>query len=348
MSMTDAGEAQVLAGDDESQVNGLMALLNGKEQPIEGPSEDRVDDPDRDEPQEKRVESNTDVDEPEDKAEPKEKAAASLDDFIEIPGEDGAEPTKIAVKDAIESHKQWHALEAQKEQIVERVETEARTRAQGMSQRAEQEMTNIRHHLDAVLQIIQPPQPPSSQMLVPGSQYYNPDQYHLERANYEQAMTRFNQVRQQADTLANGAKQLEQRRNAENSDVEWAKLQRAYPEFADPAKAEATRSMLVSELGKHYKVTPEKLNGITNHEFFLIARDAIAYKNLKRDAPTTQKKIEARATVTKPKQEARADRDRDSTGKYQSDAYSRFQKSKSDDDAAAVFQGLFKAKRTAR
>lgn len=210
-------------------------------------------------------------------AENEQEAAAQApeDQEFEIPDPDGGEPRKVTLSELLDAEREYTAFKEERASILSRVQHEATQEAQGMVQQTREAMTNISHHLRAVLQHIQPPQPPPLDMLQPQSQRYDPDGYHLARAQFEAAMERYNFIGQAAKDIATRQAGLD----AARDEREFKALTPHWPEFTDPVKGQAVQTEFMAAMNKHYGYSPEELDrSLTDHRNALVARDALKWR----------------------------------------------------------------------
>lgn len=321
----------------------LSAVMAPDSQDVDAPEPKRAAD-DLDEPDQIDREDD-DREAPEEKAAPEAVKAdpADADDYLEIEGEDGAEPTKLKVSEVYEGYKQFKAIEAQKTEIVERVQREAVQEATRRLSEIEAAGKQTGYMMQAALQLLRPPSPPD-----PRDQKYEYDQrqYQIDMYNYQQGMAQHQQAQELSKQLLTQAQHAAARAQDERETVELHKLNRAWPEFGQ----RETMEKFVSDMGKAYGFSAQELDEVmTDHRQALVARDALAYRAMKAQSGDVKAKVEARAPkLVRSKQEAKgsADKARDTKGRYAAnDALTRLQKSNSDDDAAAYFAGLIKANR---
>lgn len=321
-------------------------LLNA----VMGPDTHDLDD--KAKPEAERIQENTDIDreeaEPEVEAKEQDKAEpeAAAEDEIEIPGEDGAEPTRLKLAEVLDGYREFKAIEARKAEVIERVEREATERVTTHLRQVEHFSKQTATQIQAAMQVLQPPRPPSADALLdPSSPQYDPDRYHREFARYQGAMASFQQAQGVARDLLARAEQAASDATAARETAELNKLQRAWPEFRD----RATIDKFVSDAGKEYGYTPDELDAsLTDHRNALVLRDALAFRAMKATGADVKQKVEKAAPkLVRSKQEAKSQsaQARDTKGQYTSDALSRLRKSHSDDDAAAFFAGLVKSGR---
>lgn len=295
-----------------------------------------------------------DIEEPgeveEERAEPeakaKEEEAAPEEDEIEIPSEDGKEPTRVKVADLVQKAQEFDRIESQKAQILDQVERQAVEIATGQLRQVEQHSRQVGTMLQAALQMLQPPQPPNADaMLNPASPQYDPDGYHRQYAAYQSAQQSFGRAQQYSQQLLERAQQADAQAKEIRETRELQRLQREWPQFGEP---EVTNKF-VSDMTKAYGFTAQELDDVlVDHRQALVARDALAFRAMKAQSGDVRAKVEAKAPkLVRSKQEAKGSsaQARDTKGQYASEAKARLAKSNSDDDAAAFFTGLVKAGR---
>jgi hypothetical protein len=274
-----------------------------------------------------------------DKAEPDE-------DEIEIAGEEGQEPKRLKVADLVEKAQAYERIEAQKAQIIERVEQEAVSQATQRLRQVEQVGQQTAYMLQAALQMLGEPQPPNAEaMLNPSSPQYDPDGYHRAYAQYQRASQQYGQARQLGSQLVQQAQTAQAQANEHRETLELQRLTRAWPEFGQ----RETLDKFVNDMGKSYGFSAEELDAVlTDHRQALVARDALAYRAMKAQSGDVKAKVEAKAPkLVRSKQEAKGSpaQARDQKGQFAQNALGRLKQTNSDDDAAAFFTGLVKAGR---
>lgn len=271
-------------------------------------------------------------------------AAASEDDYVEIPGEDGKEPTKVKLADMLAGYQEYQRFEAQKGEIVDRIEREATHHATERLKVVEQSGQQMATMIHAALQLLQAPQAPSTDMLNPSSQNYNPDGYHMAFANYQRATAQHQQAQGLAQQLMGQATQAQQQAKEANEAAQLRALQKAWPEFT----RQETVNKFVDDMGKAYGFSPQELDDVlVDHRQALVARDALAFRAMKAKSGAVKAKVEARAPkIVRSGSSSKAVTERDGkSGKFVSGALAELKKSNSDHAAAAYFAGLAKAGR---
>lgn len=330
--------------------NFLIGAVMGEEQSLQHTDISQSEDVDREdeiEDDEPRAEGEQE-EQPKQtaKAEP-DKAVAPEEDEIEIPGEEGQEPTRVKVADVLRKAQEFDLIESQKTEIVERVQREA-------VEIATQRLTQIEHAgrqtaymVQAALQMLQAPQPPNADlMLNPSSPQYDPDGYHRQFAHYQRASQQFQTAQGLGQQLMQQAQQAEAQAKDVREGRELESLKRAWPEFAQ----EATLNKFVEDMGKAYGFSLQELDDVlVDHRQALVARDALAFRAMKAQSGDVKAKVEAKAPkLVRSKQEAKASspqRTRDASGQFVSGALADLKKTNSDEAATRLFAGLIKAGR---
>ena len=147
---------------------------------------------------------------------------------------------------------------------------------------------------------------------------------------HQQAFQTFQQHKQMESEKQTGEtqKQFQERVQKERDN-----LFNAWPVLKDPEKGKQAWDGLITGATKYYPFQPEEVNGMTDHRFALVLKDAVAYRKLKEAAPSVK------ADVRKPAiQDGRRP-----TGKVpnqQKVQSERFNQTRSMDDAVAVLKNL--------
>lgn len=296
------------------------------------------------------IEGDKEEAELETKVEAKTEEPADEEEYLEIEGENGAEPTKLKVVEVYEGYRQFKEIEAQKTEIVERVEREAVEQATQRLGQVENAAKQTAYMIQGALQLLQAPQPPNAEaMLNPASPQYDPDGYHRQFANYQRAHGQFQQAQGLGKQLLEQAQAAQQRVTEERETRELNLLNRAWPEFSKGDTVEKFVGDMVKEYGA-LGVTKDNLDdALTHHWMALVARDALAYRAMKAQSGDVKAKVEAKAPkLVRSKQEAKGgaqQRDRGGDGKFVAGTYQRAMKSGSDQDWANHFAALSKAGR---
>jgi len=149
--------------------------------------------------------------------------------------------------------------------------------------------------------------------------------------DHQQAFQAFQQNKEQEDQRKAGETQKQmQERIARERDA----LFESWPVLKDPVKGQQAWNGLVTGATQYYpKLTAEEINGLQDHRFVQVLKDAVAYRKIKDAAPKVQ------ADVRKPaiQDGRRAPSKVPGAQKMQSE---RFSQTRSLDDAAAVLKNL--------
>lgn len=336
--------------DGDEEALGLLSALRGNEPSLDATDTSNVDEIQPEALQVKSPEDLPATDDAGDKQPAKgaEKPETSLDDIIEIEGEEGQEPTKVVLKDAIEGYQNWQKFESQQAEIVHRVETQAIERATNYVKAHVERVDEIDRQLEAVLEVIKPPQMPDARLKDPNSPYYNPDEYNLLRDRYDQAIENYKKVQNYAQGIKDYRGKHSANEAAAAETRQLAALSKAWPEWSDPVKGEATQRDVANKMYRHYGLTVADAEKLDKAGYFLALKDALAFREMQSSAPKTKQTIEAKAAriVKSGGQRAPATQRDKANGQFvASDALTRLRKSHSDADATAFFEGHFAKQR---
>lgn len=333
--------AAVMAPSGEAERPGLSKI----------DAQDVTNDADDTDETEQDIEAPGEVDREE--GEPQAKQAveeAPGEDEVEVPGEDGKEPTRLPLKDVLAGYQEYKRIEAQKGEVVHQAREAAAAEVREHYKQVGEFTQRTQSYLRAAMQMLQPPQapkPPDPSLM--DSDYTAWEQanarFQQEQYSYAQRVEQWRQAQGLGEQLLRQAQDAARQADDARLDQEEARLQRAWPDLFE-AK---TREKFVSDMREAYGYSPEELDAsLTDHRNALVARDALAYRAMKASAGETKKAVEAKAPkLVRSKTEAKASpaQSRDASGRYASGALSRLQKSQSDEDAVAYFAGLSKAGR---
>jgi hypothetical protein len=283
---------------------------------------------------------------PEAKTEAKSEEPADEEEYLEVEGENGAEPTKLKVAEVYDGYRQFKAIEAQKHEIVERVEREAVEQVTQRMGQVEQFAKETAYAIQGALQLLQPPQAPNP---MDPKYEYDQRQYQIDLYKHQQAESQFRQAHGLGQQLLKQAQTAQARVLEERETRELNLLNRAWPEFSKGETVEKFVGDMVKEYGT-LGVTKDTLDdALTHHWMALVARDALAYRAMKAQSGDVKAKVEAKAPkLVRSKQEAKGgaqQRDRGGDGKFVAGTYQRAMKSGSDQDWANHFAALSKAGR---
>lgn len=277
-------------------------------------------------------------------AEAKDDGESDGEDFVEIPPEEeGGEPTRVALKDVLEGYRQFQALGAERTRAVETAQAEVYEQARSMLTAQKQGMEHVGRHLQAVLQLIKPPPPPDpNELRNPNSPLYgNTEEFLFRQAQHGQVMRQFEQIKEQARALMEGAEAADTQMREMTEERELRRLEPHWPQFKD----DGVRKQFVSDMAKHYGYSEAELDASLNdYRNALVARDALAYRAMKAQSKDVKAKVEKAAPkIVRTKQEAKGGAQaRDPKGQFVKGTYARAMQSQSDDDWANHFAALAK------
>jgi hypothetical protein len=261
-----------------------------------------------------------------------EPAADDDDPLVEFGSEEGAEPVREKLSKVWEGYQRTAQLEKDLEAAKGAVRTLTPPEVELELQKVASERQKAiawAEQLRATLHVGEP----NRDMLNPSSPTYDPTGYYeqLQRADAVKAYA------QQLDAAITTQKQQadQEQRTALSARIarEQVALQKIWPELAQENVAQSVKS----ELAKHYGLDEETVKSVSDHRFFAMAKDALAYRSAKA--------LEAKAVLkvsAKPKLVPSVARSTQ-TGNQRNaaDARSRLATSGSLDDAVAALDGLF-------
>lgn len=250
------------------------------------------------------------------------------DEYFEIPGEDGAEPTRVAASEVWDGYQRAKALETEVAQLQQAQRTLPQSFEKELVATIEERgkyMDTVQNWLEGQ-EVIQP----DIRLLDENNPHYDPQLYH------QQVLTAEHQAHQIAAAKQEQAAMLEKQRD-EMARVHTARvyrlaehLQTAWPELME---SQENAQRLFGELGQHYGIDKELIDSVVDPRFYALAKDALAYQ---RSQAETQKAVKTVRAKPKLVRSATRQQARDSKGRYLADARSRLAANPNDEDAAAT------------
>ena len=145
-------------------------------------------------------------------------------------------------------------------------------------------------------------QEPSRSMLDPNSQEYNPEEYLRQKAEYDSRVQTYQQTAQRLGYVQQQEQERQKQAIEETTRREQAKLKEVWPELfdEDPTVQTTARTALVNGLQSYYDVDPQTISQVLDHRFYRMAKDALAYRAMKQDAPAVTAKLKVKPKVVKP------------------------------------------------
>lgn len=283
-------------------------IVGGEQEPAPAPDlASFFDDP---APAQAEVEETDEAVEPESEDAEVEAQAEPADDAdqeIEIAAQDGGEPTKVKLSELVQSHQQFRSLNASVAQVAERVEQQAAQAVQHRIAQADQWMQQVERELHQAMATVPNLQMPDITLLEPESRSYNPDQYHLEFARYQQGQARRSQIQQHLDGIDAQQARMAEVEVAQFEEAEMRVLARKHPDWVGVngrIKPEIA-DRLFKGMAKEYGAPEDKLLEISDHWMILAAEDALKWREMQAGAPAVKAKAAAAPKVTKSQQAPR-------------------------------------------
>lgn len=152
-------------------------------------------------------------------------------------------------------------------------------------------------------------------------------------AAHQQAYQAFQQQKTQDEQRKAGETQKQAQARVKR---EQEALFKAIPVLKDPKKGQEAWNTLVNGAVDNFGFTPEEVNGLTDHRFALVLRDALAYRRIKAKASSVPEKLAQKPPV-RPGRRAAPEAREQQGRKARSE---RLRNSGSFDDGVAALQDL--------
>jgi len=225
----------------------------------------------------------------------KDSEDVDLGDYIEIPAsQEGKEPRRIKLEEALERYEQFDELQAELENIKS-----VKPPPVDWDQQAIQHVQTLQKYQDAIAQwqAASPVQAPSEELLNPNSEYYDPELYYAQMQNARVLQ----QQHEQANQQRHAALQQQQQRQAELENVQWqrerAKILDFWPELGDQAVA----IQAASDLEAGFGISPAVFDSLRNADAFKVIKAALAFYNLERQSKGVAKEVKAKPKLVRSK-----------------------------------------------
>lgn len=225
----------------------------------------------------------------------KDSEDVDLGDYIEIPAsQEGEEPRRIKLEEALERYQQFDELQAELENIKS-----VKPPPVDWDQQAIQHVQTMQQYQDAIAQwqAANPVQAPSEELLNPNSEYYDPELYYAQMQNARVLQ----QQHEQANQQRHAALQQQQQRQAELENVQWqrerAKILDFWPELGDQAVA----IQAASDLEAGFGISPAVFDSLRNADAFKVIKAALAFYNLERQSKGVAKEVKAKPKLVRSK-----------------------------------------------
>ena len=217
--------------------------------------------------------------------------------FLEIPRGEGEEAEKVPLADAVEAVKSWRQLQGDIATAVTKAEEEAYQKHDAVTGQLTEALSAIRNEARVAIEMMRAyePQPPDPIMLDRNSGYYDPEQYHLARIQYERAMGHRAQLETRLRQAEEGLKTTGQFQDQEFVRREQEKAARFIPEWKDEKTRAAKKAEILDVLSKRYGVTQADLDDIVDHKAWRMMADLVKMANVETKAPEIKKAVQEKA-----------------------------------------------------
>lgn len=265
-----------------------------------------------------------------------EAAGADDEQFLELPAaEDGAEPERVPLTEAVEAVRKMRQLDGDITTAVIRAETEAQERqdkiTNGMMQAFDAVIQSAEVTLRAMQQYL--PQPPDPIMLDENSGYYDPAGYHRAKLYYDGYVQHAQKVAQELKNAQQGKGLTLTHAESETAKRELERAARYIPEFAKDETRAAKKAEWLDTLGKRYGLTMQDLDDVLDHRALRLIDEHAKMLKGQSKAPEVRKHVqETKAKITK----GRVLPDRAKDGKFIDGAFKQLKETGTVDAAAAL------------
>lgn len=277
------------------------------------------------------VEATTEEAPKEEKAEPEKgeaEATEELSDTVMI-GED-----EVALTDLVDAYQSRQSDSVQVEARVEELTQEARAEVARQVQPMLAERQELVTALERVKSFNPLPAEPDASLLDSHSENYNPDRYHQQRAQFDQASRQMGEIEQHIAQQRQAMEQQHSLINQQEVDRQADLLRKAWPEVAAEGGAELVKGF-ASDLERMYGIDAAMVDTITDHRFYLLARDALTHRRMGEKTPEIRRKAAQAPKLIKSGAKSKAP---DPSTKAATEARKKLAKSGNLVDAAAAFE----------
>lgn len=301
-----------MAGEDPSldgAVAAIAAKLRKQDEPdtresredrddIEREGSNDLDQSDRD--QREALQDGESQNDAEAEAEAGEKSEGEAEAFIELPAaEDGGEPERVPLTEAIEAVKQLRQMNGDVATAVIKAEEEAFAKQDQITKALNSTFETVAKQAQVALQVMHAyaPQPPDPIMLDRNGGYYDPEGYHNAKIHYDAFVAHYNKVLATVQQAESGKGAIGTQEEQEFVRRETDRAARFIPEFKDEKARAAKRAEWLEVLGPRYGVSAEDLAGLADHKALRMVNDLTARILAEKKAPEVKKHL----TETKPR-----------------------------------------------
>lgn len=255
--------------------------------------------------------------------------AESDEDYLELEfaDEEGKEPKRerLKVAEVYDGYRRAKDLEAE----VEKLKT-SQPLPQHYEQALEATVAERMQYADALQRWAQFNQPraPSRDLINPASPNYNPELYYQQMQAHDETVANNERVAAELERVQKLNEQQSNQLHRSRLVREAQALKAVWPELSD----KATFQKVAADLEKHFGLDADTIKSVSDHRFYALAKDALAYR-----AAQAAKKEAVKAVVAKPKLvRANARQNIDSKAAVRDSAFGKLAKSGSLEDAAAA------------
>lgn len=218
-----------------------------------------------------------------------------LGDYIEIPAsQEGAEPRRIKLEEALERYEQFDELQAELENVKS-----VKPPPVDWDQQALQHVQTMQQYQDAIAQwqAANPVQAPSEELLNPNSEYYDPELYYAQLQNARVLQ----QQHEQANQQRHAALQQQQQRQAELENVQWQRERVKILDFWPELGEQAVAIQAASDLEAGFGISPAVFDSLRNADAFRVIKAALAFYNLEKQSKGVSKEVKAKPKLVRSK-----------------------------------------------
>lgn len=281
----------------------------------------------------------------EDQGKEGEDAGAEDDtEFFELPAEaEGQEPVKIPKAEAIEAVKAFRQMNGDIANAINKAEETYQKEQDGIIGDLVKAHDVVIDRAEAALRMMPRPQMPSDLLLDPNSQYYNPEQYHVQKLNYDRQLEVLSSIKAERDRAVKERDDVKTAQESIHNAREHERLGRAWgDDWKDPAKREAKVKTLTEGVQKHFGITPDLLAQVPfDHRIMQLVAFALEAKGLPAKQAEVRKAIQSKA----PKIVNGQAPQRDSQGRFAAGEYQSARKELKETGSEDAFVRAFLAKR---
>lgn len=236
--------------------------------------------------------------EPEEEGEEEAEAESDEDPVFEVTLP-GGETAEVPLSELAAGYSRLQDYKAKTAEVAEMKRQAEQERLQELA-RVQETQGQLRQILEQYQALNPVGQPPSIAMLDPNSADYNPDRYHLEKAQYDQRLGNYYQSQQHLQRVREENERMEAEQRQTTINQEMGKLKEAWPEFYDDATKSEVRKSFLDGLQQHFGIDPQTVSSVHDHRFYLMAKDALAFRGVKKDAPKVSARLKTKPKVVKP------------------------------------------------